>query len=355
MTLYTPLYMQAGGGDTPFDVSAQLDRQLFMALFRTEGVAPPIGANALLTSGFKVTQRAAGANFSVDISVGIGIVDGDDVANQGRYMVWSDAVENVAIPTPAAGTRTHRVVAQVRDKLHNGAWSTYDWTFLAVPDTTGVLPALPATALELAQVPVAPSDTAVFNSAIVDKRTLASLGMPRFPHVSSNAGRPPVPAESEMWWRTDQKYYELWNGSGYDQLTPRPEPVNTTNTDAGTTTSTGGTETLTGAGTNPSLPFTAPASGKVMLRYGAFMRSNTSFNDVMFGARVKVTSGGATFYTTTDSQMAKVDVTNNVSAASECKVSGLTPGTSYTVVGWHKVDTSTTGTYDDRYIVVDPI
>lgn len=356
MTRYTPLYMQAGGGDPSFDYSAQLDRQLFMAMWQSEGIIPPTGTNSLVTGGFKVTQRAAGADFSVDISTGIALVDGDDVASQGRYLIWSDAVENRATPTPGAGSRTHRVVAQIRDKLHNGLWTGYDWDFVVVPDTTGALPALPASALEIARVTILPADTAVFNTPnIVDFRSLAALRASRFPQVSSDAGRPAVPAESETIWRTDHDYYEVYNGSTWDQISPRPEPSNITNVDAGTTTSTGGTETLTGAATNPSMVFTAPASGKVMLRYGAFMRSNTAFNDVMFGVRIKVTSGGATFYTTTDAQMAKNDGTNNVSAFSECKVTGLTPGVSYTAVGWHKVDTSTTGTYDDRVITVSPI
>lgn len=356
MTLFTPLYLQATGGDPTFDYSAQLDRQLISSLFRGEGVIPPGGTNALVTGGLKVTQRGAGADFSVDISFGACIITGDSVANQGNYLAWSDASVNRATPSaPGTGTRTHRVVARIRDKLHDGTATTYDWVLEVLQDTGSGVPAVPNSAISLATISIAAGQTSVTNANITDTRSIAVLNAQRPPIVSSDAGRPPVPSAGDRVFRSDHGYDEVYDGSTWIPISGRPEPVHARDTDAGTTTSTSGTETLTGAAANVSVSFDAPSSGKAMIRFGAQMKTSNDFNDVMFGVRVKVTSGGATFYTSTDAQAAMTDDLNNSSPSNEIKVSGLTPGTNYTVVGFHKVETGTTGTYDNRWITVSPI
>ena len=49
-----------------------------------------------------VTQRAAGANFSVDIAAGKAFAADDDVSGGGTYWCWSDAVYNLTTPSAPA-------------------------------------------------------------------------------------------------------------------------------------------------------------------------------------------------------------------------------------------------------------
>lgn len=213
MTLKTPLLMQAGGGDTAISYSALDLRTLFGGLFAGEGVVRPVADGS---SPLKATQRAAGANFSVDVSAGRAVVAGDDVSNQGPYMVESTAIENLVIPSPpVSGTRTHRVVAQVRDKLHNGAYTTYDWVLQVLEDTGSGTPAVPASAIGLARVAVTAGQSSVTTANITDDRVTAPVAAAKFPQVASDATRPGNPFTSELVWRTDALDYEVWDGSAW--------------------------------------------------------------------------------------------------------------------------------------------
>lgn len=203
--------MQAAGGDSAISYSALDVRALVDALVPGEGV---IGAGSL-----KLSQRAAGANFSVDVAVGYAVIVGDDVSNQGRYLVQSTAVENLSIPTPpVSGTRVHRVVARVKDKLHNGTWSTYEWTLEVLQDSGSGTPATPATAISLGRVSVAAGQASVLNANITHDRVNA-FGLPaQLPQVGSDSARSANPYSSEANWRTDKGDVEFWTGSAYKQI-----------------------------------------------------------------------------------------------------------------------------------------
>lgn len=208
MTLRTPLLMQAAGGDTEPEYTALEARSLLDGLFRGEGILRPDVAAA----GLKVSQRAAGANFSVDIAAGRAMVAGDAVANQGLYMVESTAVENVVVPSPpGSGTRIHRVVAQLKDHLHDGTYpaGTYSWAPVLLEDTGSGTPALPGSAVALARVSVAAGQASVQNAHITDDRATAPLVTSKFAQVSSDSGRPGNPYDSETIWRTDKGCYEV--------------------------------------------------------------------------------------------------------------------------------------------------
>lgn len=158
-------------GDPEIDYAANETRQLTAALVGGQGV---VGGHDL-----KVVQRGAGANMSVDVNSGHAVVTGDDTAGQGSYVIYNDTDGfNVTVPAaPGSGTRLHRVVAQIRDKRANGAWSTYDWTPLLLADTGGGTPAEPASALTLATVSVAAGQASVTNANINDLRVfIDSLG-----------------------------------------------------------------------------------------------------------------------------------------------------------------------------------
>lgn len=253
MTLHRPLWMQPGVGDPEMEYSALNDRVLVRALFHDEGIAAP----DVVFGALKVTQRSAGANFSVDVAAGRAVIFGDDVSGQGMYVVESDAVENVTIPAaPGSGTRTHRVVAQVRDKLHNSTdWSTYEWTIDVLEDTGSGTPALPDSAISLATVAVSAGQVSVTNSHITDTRTSACLISSKFPLVGADADRPPSPYTSEQIWRTDKGCVEVHDGSSWREAPRR---------DGGGSAWTSYTPTLTATTSNPTLGSGSTRSGAYM-------------------------------------------------------------------------------------------
>lgn len=172
MVLQRPAWQQPATGDPAIEYSALEDRaSVLAAMFSAEGVLD-VDAGQL-----QVTQRAAGANFSVDIAAGRCAIQGDDISDQGIYLCTSTVTENRAIPAaPASGTHQHRVVARVRDKLHNGAETTYDWVLEVLADTGTGMPALPGSAIHLATVTVAAGATAVTDADIVNAPPRASVG-----------------------------------------------------------------------------------------------------------------------------------------------------------------------------------
>lgn len=207
MTLLRPLWMQVEEGDTEVEYSALNDREIIDAMFPYEGV---IGLSSL-----KVSQRAAGATFSVDIAIGKGVVEGDDADDQGRYLVKSTAVENRTTPgAPVSGTLTHRVVAWVQDKLHNIAFSDYEWVIEVLPDVGGGIPDEPDTAITLASITVIAGQTNITDDDITDLRPFAQTPPTRFLQVGSDAERPGAPRLNDIIQRTDEVgIQEIWNGT----------------------------------------------------------------------------------------------------------------------------------------------
>lgn len=237
MTRLTPFFMQPAVGDDEIPYDGLDLRLLILGMWASEGVT---------NNGLRVSQRAAGANFSVDVAGGIAVITGNDVNLQGTYMVVSDAMENLTIPSPpVSGSRTHRVIAWVRDKLYDGALAanTYEWVLEVQPDTTGSGPddALPDSAIALASVTVAAGQTSVTDANITDTRVSALTAPSWLQQVSSSAGRPAVPLPGQEIWRTDLLDKEIHTGSEWRQLgLNRPYAILTTahnqNITASTTT-----------------------------------------------------------------------------------------------------------------------
>ncbi len=171
MTLYTPLLMEAVTGDPAITYHAQDFRNIVAALSPVEGM--------VLSSDLAVTQRAAGANLSVDVAPGKALIKGDSIANQGTYICHSDTTYNVAlIAANATNPRIDIIVARVRDKQADGG-STYGWTIEAiagVPAASPSAPAVPASAVKLADVRVNANATSVLAANITDRRTLSGVG-----------------------------------------------------------------------------------------------------------------------------------------------------------------------------------
>jgi hypothetical protein len=159
-----PLWLQKTGADADITYTAILDRTVFDALYLAEGV--------LGQTSFLVSQRGAGANFSVDVAAGYAVILGDSVANQGKYLIRSVGVVNVTTPAaPGSGTRVHRVIARIRDKVAAGA--NYDWTLELLEDTGTGTPALPASAISLATVSITVAQASVTNTNITNLRPVA--------------------------------------------------------------------------------------------------------------------------------------------------------------------------------------
>lgn len=174
MALLRPLYLQAAEGDSDIAYTAQMDRAgLLGAVFSREGVLDRDAGH------LRVTQRGAGPSMSVDVAGGYCAIRGDDISDQGTYVCLSTTPKNITVPpAPASGSRQHRVVAQVRDKLSNGQWATYDWIPSLLPDTGTGMPAEPPSAITLAYVTVPAGTGAITTAMCSDQRRRASVGTP---------------------------------------------------------------------------------------------------------------------------------------------------------------------------------
>lgn len=166
-----PLAIQAAGADPEIEYGAQEHfRQFLDALTLTGGGRVKFGE-------FKLVQRAAGANFSVDLSAGYYVISGttSPTTVQGKYLVHTTAVINIATPSaPASGTRVHRIVAQVNDKAVDGG-SSYGWRIWLMEDTGSGTPAVPANARNIGTVSISAGQPNVLNANITDGQEYAIL------------------------------------------------------------------------------------------------------------------------------------------------------------------------------------
>lgn len=171
MALHVPNFMQPASGDASIVYSGQEMRQFNIGiLIAATGVTSVQGLGT--ASGFKVAQHST-PNLTLDVSSGRAWVSGDDVTNQGTYMVWNDATFTTGnLTVPASGTYHHRVVLQIQDKLENGTWTGYQAAITVIADTGGGLPAEPNSAITLATVDVPSGSATITNSMINDYRQL---------------------------------------------------------------------------------------------------------------------------------------------------------------------------------------
>lgn len=156
MAAFVPGYAQGG------TYTAQHDRINGRAAAFDEGVAS--------RADLKVTQRAAGANMSVDIAVGGAVVAGDDQANQGNYSTFFDAITNVTgFVATGSNTRYDLVGVQINDPNAGGAAGSNS-VLVRVAGTaavTPVIPALPNSFLPLAVIgPFTTTTTSITDAMI---------------------------------------------------------------------------------------------------------------------------------------------------------------------------------------------
>lgn len=134
----------------------------------------PFGALVTPSQAMQVTQRGAGANMSVDVLNGVGLVRGQIEDAQGTYVVVSSGV-NVAIAAAHASLdRTDSIYLVISDDAEDSS-GLNQADMLAVTGTPGGgVPANPYTAkagaMLLANVSVPHASSSVINSRITDLR-----------------------------------------------------------------------------------------------------------------------------------------------------------------------------------------
>lgn len=143
------------------------------------GVGAVDRAHGVVNVGdFAVSQRAAGANMSVDVAAGYAWVRGTENADQGAYHVYNDGTVNLSIAaSDATNPRVDLVVIKVQDAFYSGATRTASVTVVTgTAAASPAYPSVPANSLVLAAVRVAAASTTVATAAITDFRTRAASG-----------------------------------------------------------------------------------------------------------------------------------------------------------------------------------
>lgn len=150
--------------------SARQDRGLVEALF-TEGVLDP-GAG-----GLAVSERAAGANMSLDVALGRCVVDGDDQADQRSYLCFFEDSSNLAVAAAdAQQARIDRVIVRVRDSAVSGSDDLPLVEVLAGVPGEGMPAPEPPSSITLATVYVGANAVSITDADITDERLRAAAG-----------------------------------------------------------------------------------------------------------------------------------------------------------------------------------
>jgi len=157
------------------------DRRAWTGMQRGEGVST--------YNSFRVSQRGAGANMSVDVNMDdIAQVRGDSVALQGLYTIAPHSTTaNVDIAAAdASNPRIDLVVLEALDDTHAAGGLnkarvrvvTGTATVGATLDNRTGAPSTPDSAILLADVLVAAGATSIANASIRDRRSFSSGGLP---------------------------------------------------------------------------------------------------------------------------------------------------------------------------------
>ena len=165
---------------------------------------------------YRVTQKASGANMSVDVAAGVGWVRGDTATRQGLYHVVNDATVNVVVTTAdATDPRIDQVVLRIYDDSYDGSGSfTAALEVLAGTPTASAdldnrsgVATLPDSAMLLADVLVGAGVTSITDSVIRDHRRV----------VRDLSALPPSPAFGS--------FDDAPLGDAYDSTILMPHPA----------------------------------------------------------------------------------------------------------------------------------
>ncbi|MFB9378603.1 hypothetical protein ACFFKU_06830 [Kineococcus gynurae] len=165
MTWKTPQYM----ANPDLSVAAEDDRLIIETLF-SEGILNRNAGQGL------VQQRPEGAAMSVYVAPLDCVIKGDDVTGQGSYLARMNVGEAYTIP-PASTTnpRIDLLVAEIVDSQYRTPTTArpegaHLYLVAGTAAASPTVPALPATAIPLAQIAVAANATSITTANITDLR-----------------------------------------------------------------------------------------------------------------------------------------------------------------------------------------
>ncbi|MFB7517833.1 hypothetical protein [Streptomyces sp. NPDC056144] len=357
------------------------------------GILPGSYDGRYRLSGFWTEGTTA---MTATVSEGRAVIQGD--ITQGVYPVTLPLSQVVTFEAgDAQFARIDLIVIRVYDHLYDSSSRNEAKVEIikGVPAATPQVPAVPDRSLVLYEVLV-PSAASAGNGGIpwatslLDRRTpVVSLGgilpvvgtekpgvypgqyqdsggaLQRWdgsawvPYPSAIGGIAPanavnVASYTGQYRDTASGVLQRWNGTAWAPAVPGP--YFTDNTDYGDTTSTTYTSTLAGRVTNPlSLTFTATTS-KIIVSFGSRMKSG---NDGYYAyMALKLTSGATVVQDLDDEYTTLVAGTLATSAATTRRLTGLTPGTTYTLTAFFRVQANTLSLkagFDNTFIRVDPL
>ncbi|WP_369042225.1 phage baseplate assembly protein V [Streptomyces sp. Midd1] len=120
-----------------------------------------------------------------------------------------------------------------------------------------------------------------------------------------------------------------------------------------TTTTTTSTSYVTDPN-GPTVTFIAPGTGQAILLWGSLAQNSTAAGRSIMSTRVSI--GSTIVADVDDNRSSETQSTANSSTDNSRIVSGLTPGSTYTVTALFRTsDASTTATFDNKWIVVIPV
>lgn len=170
-TFEKPIWQDNAGTGVDASYSAPADRTFIAATWPYAGV---------INSGdLAVSQRAAGADSSVDVAIGRAIIYQSGSTDKAYFVNASGALQNVTLPaSPGSNSRYDMIYAVVQDSTISGAVD--NWSLVAVSGTAAgspVEPAAPSGAgvLLLARVTRTAGVATVLDNAIQDRRIVLRL------------------------------------------------------------------------------------------------------------------------------------------------------------------------------------
>lgn len=103
----------------------------------------------------------------------------------------------------------------------------------------------------------------------------------------------------------------------------------------------------------PSVDFISPASGRAVVLFGAFMQNTVDSGRCIMG--VRVSQGSTMIADGDDNRSAEVQGPDNVTAANSRLITGMTPGTTYTVTAVYRNEGTGSASFDNKWVTVIPI
>lgn len=280
------------------------------------------------------------------------------------FLYRSDAAAQLTLPVnPASTPRIDRIVLRA-DLGGNNISVGY---VLGTPSGTPVAPALTSSdatgvyELPLALVRVESTDTI---STVTDNR--AFLGRPVAIGTSANrpvtGGRPTVAIETDTGRVITSRADGTWNVGLADDLY---RPLFLYSASRGITLSdTWDTDLTSASSPTVDILFTAPPSGRVMIRCGAYVSVDTSAATALMAVRL-TSAAGVTYWAATGAPAAdrylqfqapsySGSTDPGASLSGSFYAPTLTPGTAYNATLRYRVSAGT-GIFDERWLEVDPL